>query len=310
MKKNFCIYKILFITLCISLCACSNRAENHQEPLANLTNDPTTSADESNVIQERSKVSGFNELTNQTIAFHGIEFSVPSYFDVQDEQSTDTFLHYYPAEKDYYCSLIFVSEDVSITQSHFDENRAVLDDSFLQIIGDDATLVDSKNVDIAGRSGRIISCTAKNDNDITIYHFGVVYISESKTLISIREIYDSNDQSRYDYDGDFTKILESAILLPQESLDGSESDTIRPEFKEAMDSYEAFFDEYSAFMKKYQSSSNSFEMLADYMDYLTRYTETMEKLDAIGESDLSTEELAYYTEVTARISTKLMQSIS
>ena len=50
-------------------------------------------------------------------------------------------------------------------------------------------------------------------------------------------------------------------------------------------------------------------MLTDYMSMMTRYTETMEKLDAIDEDTLSTAENAYYLEVMLRINAKLAAAI-
>lgn len=96
---------------------------------------------------------------------------------------------------------------------------------------------------------------------------------------------------------------------------GNNSDTnsgelvngMRPEFKEAMDSYEAFFDEYCAFMKKYNSSSNPSSMLSDYMSFMSRYTETMTKLNEISDDEMNNAELLYYTEVMARINQKLLE---
>ena len=81
---------------------------------------------------------------------------------------------------------------------------------------------------------------------------------------------------------------------------------MRPEFKEAMDSYEAFFYEYCAFMKKYNSSSNPTSMLSDYMSFMSRYTETMTKLNEISDDEMNNAELLYYTEVMARINQKLI----
>lgn len=81
---------------------------------------------------------------------------------------------------------------------------------------------------------------------------------------------------------------------------------MRPEFKEAMDSYEAFFDEYCTFMKKYNSSSNPTSMLSDYMSFISRYAETMTKLNEISDDEMNSAELLYYTEVMARINQKLL----
>ena len=82
---------------------------------------------------------------------------------------------------------------------------------------------------------------------------------------------------------------------------------IRPEFQEAMDSYEAFFDEYFAFMKSYQESANPASLMTDYLEYIAQYTETMEKLSQLGEEDLSEEEALYYAEVSLRINQKLLE---
>lgn len=82
-------------------------------------------------------------------------------------------------------------------------------------------------------------------------------------------------------------------------------DGIRADFKEAIDSYEAFFDEYVVFMKKYKESPNATDMLADYSSYITKYADMMSKIEALQTDDLSTAELAYYADVLGRINQKL-----
>ena len=92
--------------------------------------------------------------------------------------------------------------------------------------------------------------------------------------------------------------------------DSSTSDKLvngmRTEFKETMDAYEAFFDEYCDFMKKYNSSSNPTSMLGDYMNFISRYAETMDKLDEIDDEEMNNAELIYYMEVMTRINEKLL----
>lgn len=86
------------------------------------------------------------------------------------------------------------------------------------------------------------------------------------------------------------------------------ADGIRPEFREAMESYEAFFDEYVAFMEAVDNENTSADYLVKYYDYLAQYTETMEKLDAIDESELSPQEDILYLETMNRINVKLLQA--
>ena len=92
---------------------------------------------------------------------------------------------------------------------------------------------------------------------------------------------------------------------PQTAAAGNE---IRPEVKEFLDAYEACMDEYVDFMQKYMNAdpSSMVPMMGDYYSILARYTEFAEKIDAFDESELTNAELAYYLEVTNRVSQKLL----
>lgn len=91
------------------------------------------------------------------------------------------------------------------------------------------------------------------------------------------------------------------------AANAEEADGMDPEFKAAMDSYEAFFDEYVEFMKKFENDSSNPALLIDYASYMAKYADFMGKLDAINEDDLNDAELAYYIEVNARITQKLLE---
>lgn len=80
---------------------------------------------------------------------------------------------------------------------------------------------------------------------------------------------------------------------------------IRPEFKEALDSYEEFVDEYISFLKEFQESDDISNMMGDYNSYLLKYTETTDKIAKLDSGGLNTEEAAYYLEVVNRITQKL-----
>ena len=84
--------------------------------------------------------------------------------------------------------------------------------------------------------------------------------------------------------------------------------TVRPECREFLDSYEACMNEYVDFMKKYMNAdaASVVSMMGDYYKILARYTEYAEKIDALDQSELTNAELAYYLEVTNRVSQKLL----
>ena len=91
----------------------------------------------------------------------------------------------------------------------------------------------------------------------------------------------------------------------QESKSNMDNGTVTPSFKEMMDSYEAFFDEYIAFMKKYKGNPSDLSLLSEYSDYISKYSDYLSKLNSVDTGNLSTADLAYYTEVNNRILKKL-----
>lgn len=82
---------------------------------------------------------------------------------------------------------------------------------------------------------------------------------------------------------------------------------MRKDFKEAMDSYEAFMNEYVEFEKKYQSNPNDAKLLADYAKYVSKYADMCDKFDKWESEDLNATEQAYYIDVQARVSKKLLE---
>ena len=84
-------------------------------------------------------------------------------------------------------------------------------------------------------------------------------------------------------------------------------DGMRPEFKAAMDSYEAFIDEYVAFMQKYAASDGSSPtLIADYASYLDKYAKMVADFEKWDDEDLNAAETAYYITVETRVAQKLV----
>ena len=90
--------------------------------------------------------------------------------------------------------------------------------------------------------------------------------------------------------------------VPAETVDG-----MRPEFKAAMDSYEAFYNEYCEFMKKYMENPTDLTLLGEYADMISKSTEMNQTFEAWNEADMNDAELAYYLEVNNRVAQKLLE---
>lgn len=83
---------------------------------------------------------------------------------------------------------------------------------------------------------------------------------------------------------------------------------LRADFKAAMDSYEEFMDEYCEFMKKYsESDGTDVSLLTDYVDYMSKYAEFVEDFAKWESEDMNAAETAYYIDVQARVSKKLLE---
>ena len=89
------------------------------------------------------------------------------------------------------------------------------------------------------------------------------------------------------------------------------SGEVTPEFKEMMDSYEAFMDQYCDFMVKYVNATSSGDsatllaMTADYASLVQQELDWASKIDGIDENTLSPADDAYYLEVQGRVLKKL-----
>ncbi len=142
------------------------------------------------------------------------------------------------------------------------------------------------------------------------------------------ESYQASDASgnslRVEYEGFQTmRVSIQAVESSSDSLNGgvvddsqttpdvsaqTDSEGIDPAFKEALDSYESFMDGYIQFMQAYNESTDTASLLTEYTKWMSDYADMACKIDAINQDDLNSEELAYYTEVTGRVSAKLAEA--
>lgn len=81
---------------------------------------------------------------------------------------------------------------------------------------------------------------------------------------------------------------------------------IRPEFKDAMDSYEAFYNEYCDFMQAYMQNPTNLSLLGKYAGMLSKAAEADQKFKDWKEGDLSAEELKYYLDVMTRVQKRMV----
>ncbi len=84
-------------------------------------------------------------------------------------------------------------------------------------------------------------------------------------------------------------------------------DELSKDFKEAMDSYEKFMNEYVSFMKKYKENPTDISLLSDYSTYMSKYADFVENFEKWETQEMNAAETAYYIDVQARVSKKLLE---
>ncbi len=82
---------------------------------------------------------------------------------------------------------------------------------------------------------------------------------------------------------------------------------IGTEFKSAMDSYESFMTEYVDYMKKYKANPSDISLLSEYSKYVSKYADMCKEFDKWKDKQLNPDEMAYYVDVQARVSKKLLE---
>lgn len=86
---------------------------------------------------------------------------------------------------------------------------------------------------------------------------------------------------------------------------------VDPEFKAALDQYEAFIDGYCDFLEVYlkADTNTQLSMVEDYAEWMSQYAEVMNAvrtLDACRD-EMTPAQLSYYVEVTARVSQRMIE---
>lgn len=169
----------------------------------------------------------------------------------------------------------------------------------------EGTLVDWKATE-SGISIGIRECTFDESKQLNLEINGNKLIlsktSDDQSITSPSDGKETDESKELSNDSE----LDSESTLSEKNTP-AKTEGLRPEFKEAMDSYEAFYDDYCDFMKEYEENPSDLKMLTEYTKMMEQLTEMNEKFDAWQDEDLNDEELEYYIDVNTRITKKLLE---
>lgn len=146
---------------------------------------------------------------------------------------------------------------------------------------------------------------------VTYEGFNVIYISISAPYNKKETKTEEKNETKNETKVEETKPVEEPKKEETKPAETSSSSStgLGKEFKEAMDSYEAFVDEYCAFMKKYSKSNGTdMSLLADYAKYVSKLSDMSSKFEKWNSENMNSAEQKYYLEVQTRTSKKLLEA--
>ena len=205
------------------------------------------------------------------------------------------------------------------------------------LINNGVKIIEESDFSVDGHIGRLYqyNLEARSGKEFKVnfyvfyvgqYGYGIVYGVDDSQSISYRPIYGYIIESAKILNTDDTTTSQEEkttnAIIPDKSISANSQETttkeplenqsqttdesiIRPEIKEAIDSYERFVDEYCSFMESYDSSD--FSLLTKYFELLSKEIDMTAKFEAL-EDDLTDAEALYYAEVSLRCSQKMLQS--
>ena len=140
----------------------------------------------------------------------------------------------------------------------------------------------------------LLLCACSNTNDVS-----VGFEATPKRTVAVSVGLETTPKST---------ISVSAATEPAPVVEESQNTVsgLRPEFKAAMDSYEAFYDEYCTFLQNYMENPTDLSLILKYTEMLSELERMSAAFDAWEETEMSNEEIKYYLDVNNRVLQKLI----
>lgn len=140
------------------------------------------------------------------------------------------------------------------------------------------------------------------------YKLHLMYLGANVVEIALKAPEEKNDTSiSTTVETTDSKVENKTENAETNKNNSSNNNGLSKEFKDAMDSYEEFMNEYVEFMKKYNANPADPTLLSQYATMLQKYSEQISAFDKWKSEDMTTEEAAYYVDVQARVSKKLLE---
>lgn len=258
---------------------------------------------------------------------------VPGYYMVEQDSDGSYHCEYYAGAEEGALIIVGTIEASGLTAEDFAGKKDAFAESMAESASgaeeDSITLIDSKTAEYMGMPGYSYDYDAMTDGvqstvDLDVFldsDDGLLYASlyvevgeydrdtatDYGNMMRNAQWAESSAETETSRGSDFaTSTEENSASASSGSSDASGVD---PDLKAALDSYESMMNSYCDFMERYQnaSSSDALSMLGDYTKMLSQYTDAMSALSEIDQDSLDADDLAYYLDVTNRVTKRLLE---
>lgn len=311
MRKTISV--ILALVLALPLVACGREIVNNNE------------GHNASVTSYKDRDWNQPEFTTK-ISVGRITFYTPSNWRYEEKTGDCTYRYYYPYSENDAGMLYIYSEPLEeITEKVIEDATLSRDylDTFMDAVCDENAAKETKYFSICGYPAVEFLFTQVLSEKNMEARFFVVLTPELAFGGAVTGGTDKINDNFEDAYEEFLNMItitgmgketdsttspkENEETTPATTEGKKDNSSIDPDFKAAMDSYEQFFDEYVAIMKKYKENPMDMSVLADYTKYMGQYADMMQKFEKWESEDLNAAETAYYIDVQARITKKLLE---
>lgn len=188
---------------------------------------------QADILLNRPEKNGFNKETNRAYSTGNIVLSIPSYYEIVEENSSTTL--YAETTPGIAMMLLMSTDDISFSTSTSKEVLDLWAQSTLNTIGShenvkNIEMLDSADTIIAGLPAKEVKFIYDLSVNGEIYRFYykasfIALINENR-VISI--VFGQTDNAQYNYFPDFDKIIASATLIPVKQTDTGASQNTNP----------------------------------------------------------------------------------
>lgn len=278
------------------------------ETTSQKEDDPTENTT-SNTTTDTTTVATSN-YSYTTIDVYGVPIEIPEYVRIEDLDIGPSYII-----GDDEMAIVFQMESVNTASLSADMFSEVVDNSVSateyerqELMVGDCQGIEYK-VSYEGMLCKALYVNYSNLYGSKVLIFYFVYSSDDELVEYDRIVEQLGTYKAEDFDIAESTVQSSSSGTSQSyGQSSTTSSGVNPQLKQTLDSYEEFIDEYVAFMNTYSSadSADMYAMMDEYLDMLNQYTQFVNEIDNLDTSNMSTADYAYYLEVMARVSQKML----